>query len=94
MTKIEKLERTIKILQAELQRLKLKEILHNYEKSIKNLKSWKFEKTPYGEFLFYKNGVSGKEHCRVVTEMEKDEFLANKEALIETCKRYYSTGRF
>jgi hypothetical protein len=94
MDKIEKLERTIKILQAKLNHYKLTQTLHTYEKSIKNLKSWKFEKTSYGEFLFYKNGVFGKEHCRIVSEMEKDEFLANKNALIETCKRYYSTRRF
>ena len=94
MNKVEKIERTIKHLQAKLNHYKLTQTLHTYEKAVKNLKSWKFEKTPYGEFLFYKDGVSGKEHCRIVSEMEKDEFLANKYALIETCKRYYKTKRF
>ena len=94
--KIEILKKEINKLQNKLQKLqKLQKlyILKKMEKELKRLKHWKYKKLPNGNYLFFKYGVFKKLHSTELNEYDKKDFLAHKQACIETCKMYYNKNK-
>ncbi len=91
---IKQTELKIKRLKEKLFHLKQASLLSAMEKDLRTIKHLRYERNSDGTYTFFTHGVFRRENLRVVSEMEKDMFLANKQTLLEECKRYYNTKRF